>query len=631
MDSKDVEQLAVGAVKTVFAHVGSLAAYIDENDKTPVTDGRIDLHQPGKQRTNATRLGSIQVQVKGRVQKAKSRSGGKFRLKKETLNNFQSEDGVLLLVVDLNPSTRSQKCYYNNLSPFKIKKILRESKPESKSFSVSLKPLPTSDDELHRLVYYAWQSQKEADSVRFNPGRMAYPDGFRLVTSKKMDFSQPMSLDVMATDFTLFATYEDGGEVPIDGQLHVVPHGYLWRESELTFEAGVVKYHLPQHRQEGPDTHVYQLGECITYTRGKVAQGTAHNFHFKPAGSLASRRNAVEFMVALRESSSFAINGTRIKAPFGDQEGSSALDELREFISALCELFEYLSVDVRLIDLDELDDHRIDQLLWLHGIILQGVPAPVHDTWGRVQQPVGRWVLELATREDETTGTWVCEDIFGLPAKYQYLAETKENGETVKYNRITPYELLDHESLPQTLNLNLGEIEVHYEAIMDDPEWENLANSMVVRLIHAADRERARRDEFLDGAERLIEFVISRGSCTASGPQPQLKINWWQILARRDGLDQETVTAVRTLRTEIGSDADPQAIQALAACAVLLGERDEAAYQLGRLDDECRDTFMTWPIYSLMNPDESPVRDYYSPKDGEVLAFVDSGAVESLG
>ncbi|WP_336649105.1 hypothetical protein [Microbacterium sp. MMO-10] len=133
----EVEELAVAKVQSMIARCPHLKPFITTNDKTPLTDGHVDVYR-GLGRKNSDWHGRVSVQVKGRTRSTKRKAELAFGISRTDLQAFQADGGVLYFYVAVNAKG---KCvpYYALLSPFTIEYYLRQVPEEQESISVSFK------------------------------------------------------------------------------------------------------------------------------------------------------------------------------------------------------------------------------------------------------------------------------------------------------------------------------------------------------------------------------------------------------------------------------------------------------------------------------------------------------------
>jgi hypothetical protein len=196
---------------------------------------------------------------------------------------------------------------------------------------------------------------------------------------------------------------------------------------------------------------------------------------------------------------------------------------------------------------------------------------------GRILQPMGRWSFQLLVTQDSSDGKWLCRDLFHPELRQQFVVSGKDEAGELQISRVTPYEILEREHLPHTLNLHLENLVDAYNDVFEYPDTADYANATVLKLIWAADVVEIRKSEFLGAA---------------------LSLNNW-LLLKQGKLTQEQRLEVRALKGQASRQEIDDPILVGTACAILLRDEEEVAYCLGRLDEAQLTDFQSWPIWHL--------------------------------
>ena len=126
LKTKDIEELAISAVKSYFNTCALVSPHISDNDKTPDWDGTLDLYEKEKD-VRKNFFGSIGIQVKGKLVKDFK---GKTSYPVETvfLSNALNK-GFIFFVVEVKENGET-KIFYKTMAPIEIRgemsKIKRE-------------------------------------------------------------------------------------------------------------------------------------------------------------------------------------------------------------------------------------------------------------------------------------------------------------------------------------------------------------------------------------------------------------------------------------------------------------------------------------------------------------------------
>ena len=123
MNQKTIETIAVNAVKNSIVMSELLDEFIADNDKEPSWDGFVYIYEDNSKKKEKLK-GRIPVQVKGHVCENHSKEKISFLMSTVDLNNYLEDGGCILFVVYIGNNGLTNKIYYVELTPIKLRKIL---------------------------------------------------------------------------------------------------------------------------------------------------------------------------------------------------------------------------------------------------------------------------------------------------------------------------------------------------------------------------------------------------------------------------------------------------------------------------------------------------------------------------
>lgn len=588
----DIETLAIAEIERRIARCPHLKSFIAKNDKTPLTDGHVDLFKQTPQR-NSNWLGRVDVQVKGRSRPASQDDQRAYSIACADLRAFQSASGVLYFVGYVDPHTGDCDPYYALLSPFVIDAVLHKISDSQVSVSVRLRQVPSETERLEGLLHLALETKKQNPALGFDPVLANQIQGFTVTTAVPLDTGRPVTLDRNSMDYALVAHTAGGMSIPMPGEFALYPAEYGPQHTDVRVQAGSIVYEGGTITKLDDETHELKLANGLTLVFVGEAVPTIATVTLTLEQTLAGRLKALEFFTALQEIRQVCINESTVAL---DTLGSAVDTELSQHLAALRDLtvlFQHLGVDTGLVHLEQIDDAQSQQLSDLHrGFVLGEELHSADARPGRVLQKVGDWAILFLIKAGSSPQRWQVVDPFDPANRQQLVSMSDEEGAQPVV--VTAYELVEDQYLPTVLNIRLDEIVPAYEAIAAAETTHNVANLRVVRLLRAADACSARQEEFLDAAERLNEWLIQ-----AQGPDSYHLLNRWQILARRSDLPEEIRIEVRDLQREAARSGDKRSGQVELACALLLGDPEQVDYLTKFLPPEQFDEMRSWPIWTL--------------------------------
>lgn len=596
----NIERAAVTEINQLLEPCEHLEPLIDANDRTPLTDGHISLYSDSSDNHSKKNFrGRVDVQVKGQKSEDPSRLPN-YPVERADLEGYLKMTGVLFFVVAIRSRDKKKQAYYSILSPFTIANILAEMKPSQKGKSLPFRRLPSTPENIERIVDLAIKRGREDPQLGFEAVPQENVRGVTLYTTDDLDLSAPTILKRDELDFLVEIETEDGSRLLIDADIELIPHTYLPQQQEMNIESGGFKITAYQRRRTGPHTVENQLTDGITITLEHKGDKFRYTFTYTASDNLAQRLFDLGFINHWLDSQVLKIEGEVAPFPLTWLEEREKLDAELDLFRKIEQLFSTLRVDPRLISIEDVTDKQWGQLEMLYANMVEGEELTQQFTQpGRVLQPVGPWFIELIAQRGETPDHWNYHGLTDLEAGVFAMREPEEEGGRVL--AVTPYELIDPSRLHLTLNLRPDTIVEQYERIKEHENTYSMANRCVLQLIKAADLQLKRRTELLRMAQSLNDWLIDN-----DGNKPHHLVNQWQITAREKGLSKDDLKSIRQLRRHIRrSNPDPLAEL---GCSILLRDRPEVDDLYEELEDEQRSQLQKWPIWAVWNGRSTSLR-----------------------
>jgi hypothetical protein len=599
----NVELQAVTKIVSMVAKCPHLEPVIDSNDKTLLTDGHIDVHSSDSH-SKATFEGRVNVQVKGRKLSGHMKPPRTFAITKTDLLGYLKNQGVLYFVVFVNPKTHESLPTYSLLSPFKIQQLIREMGSQ-KQIGVRLKLLPSDPSRIEDIVRLALKSADEKPSMGIDLRQLEDLSRITVYTDGSLNLDAPVRLTRADYDFTLVFETSGGMVISVDEELVITPPEYVGEVTELIVTSGDFVFLNPTRRRVGMDTVELELSEGLKMQSSSTEQTSTGSLLLTMRKTLRERFNDIGFYLACLDGEAFSIDGVENRLEVATVKDLQDLREHFEYLRTLMSLCGHLGVDASLVDLEPLEGNRGRQLVGLHGVMIGGEEiSDAHHETGRILQPMGDWSLQLLVVQDSAEGKWLCRDLFDPKLGQQFVMSGEDEAGEPFIRRVTPYEIVEREHLPFTLNLHLDNLVSAYKDIFEYPVAANYANATVINLISAADIVPIRKVEFLNAAATLNDWLVSK-----EGNLPYHLINRWQIAARTEQLTREERFAIRSLKAQASKHEIDQPLLIETACAILLRDEEETAFCLGRLDETQLAMLQDWPIWGLRSPVDIPEDD----------------------
>lgn len=585
----DIEGKALSAVTGYLSEIENLKCYITGNDRTPLTDGHIDMHS-GTPVSNANLVGRIQVQVKGRFVSGKM-PVQTFRLDRTYLEGLRALHGAMLFVVSITASGDSTVSYVN-LHPVRIDELLRTSKTKSKSFGVPLKPVPSNPEEFVRALQVAHKANQASDSG-FDPELFQYVHKLNVVSANDLDFSRPFTLDTARDEVVVDFQTHGGFKTRLNGVISIQPNFEL-RKVDLK-SGSIVFQQVQLKRQDGPGI---SLSPNSALKLEFDFESAEPNFSIVliRTRSISDRLKALEFVRSLIHERQFQMDDyvVPLSSVF---EPVSGIELEIPFLSSLIACSTRLHFDIELIDLQKI---AVSQTLRMvcEAIASDGLIEGMESAPGKWFVDFGEWKILLFVSPSPTGSGMSWLDPFSPESNLELRMENLDAPNQPLIS-VTPYEVLEAGNLSTVLNLHLDNIVERYFRLSETDIALELASTKVLHLIAAADECPARSIEILTAARTLAYWVLEK-----SEGNYRMQINTWQIEARQGGLAKETLLEIRALRNEILLDRlTREDVLAVLAYSVLLRDQDDTEFWYNKLSENDREQFDSWPIAQLRKPE----------------------------
>ncbi len=594
----DIEQKAVGRVNEAILDCGHLKPYIASIDRVPLTDGHIDIHS-SQDHTKATFVGRVNVQVKGQTVKNLDRYSKTFPVKRVDLEGYHKEGGVLYFVVFMGERGQSTKVHYKVLTPYGIDELIRNMKPAQKSKTISLRKLPADPGRVEKILNVALQAKREVPGSQLDAGLLERITTLKLHTDGNIPLDEPTILDRTNQDFTIEFRTAGGMIGALDGQFEFVPEEYIRRQVDIPVTCGNFTFETPFRRRINKYLTEVELSPGLKLTVPETENSEANgSVSFTTQRYLENRYKDLGFLLECAATGEIlfgeAAAQIQVNQLLDDQE---ELESHFKFLTEFRELVVGVHGNPELVDLEALEQRRIQQLEHLKPMLLEGVERKQDfDRPMRLRQPIGEWNIELVFLEGKEPGEWRCVDLFSKelhPCFVKHDLDAPED-EPVAV-RVTPYDILEIEELGKCLNLNLELIVEAYEPFAIYPPTRVEANHTVLKLIQCADKIESRKAEFLLAAAHLNNWLIEN-----EGEEPQHLINELQLKYRTSQLDEEDMRKLRAVKREASRKTTALTSPIEVACAILMQDFEEAVECFELLDDKAQESMKTWPIWNLV-------------------------------
>ena len=590
----NIEQLAVNAVSDLIAKCASLDPLIESNDKTPMTDGHVDIYGDPKH-SNATLLGRVPVQVKGRTTNS-TKLKPSFLIDRDTLRFFRNSGGGVYFLVQVRKDFGSRVVFFVNLNPFRIDRMLQvQTKPGS--VSVAFEKLPEDSAGIEKIFKLALVQQKQGKTEGVDEHLLEGLRGITIHTIDELSSDKPTVLKLADSDFAVTIETEGGLQIPFDTDLTVFPASFAPREIDTVVQCGAVKYLSPTVWQSENKVVNFRLSDGLHIRARNIDGELSASIDLVPQGSLHSQLRALDFFLAAAHGEHLAIGDIRSDPESHTFAHALEVTEMRERIGRIVELFDAIGADEEMIGSVDWSDDDKHMLLALHDAFVLGRDvAATSDGLGHLGIPVGPFKIVAFVMSGATPGRLRVVNPFDPTKRAEFrLFQPKQGGGVKETINGTVYESLQIADVSSTLNLHLENIVQAYGDIEDQTVALLLANQMVLTLLSAADSvDGVKRKRLLVGAGSLSDWLVENGD-----DDSVYKINYWQTRRRLGSLSADDTVEIRTERRSVQrQDGDDARIRE-ACLSILLNDFGDLDAILDDLAEDQLERLHSWPIWAL--------------------------------
>ena len=591
LDNNAIETLSINAVKNSIVMCDYLSQFIADNDKEPSWDGAVYIYGD-KNKTKDKLKGRMPVQVKGTECSDFSKEEISFSMSTVDLRNYLYDGGCILFVVYIGNGGLTNKIYYAELTPIKLRQLLTEA-GEQGSKVVYLKPFPFDNNKKATIFLNCLQNcQKQASfkdgklfslkeleeqgllenivipfsGVGIDDPQTALVSNEVYLYAKVKGSSIPQPLDMIPEDIHTQQTVD--AAITIDDKL-------FYTEYKVIKSAGKV---------------VFRYGESLTMKFTDPDKPC--EIKYKNSDKIRVLAKDLDFTLSYLEKGVYQVNG--VDFPF-DYNGAN----LANFdIGKEKEHLDFAKKVVRLLDLlgcpDDIDINDMEAEDWrnLNRLIVAFIDKkPVSGLKSDLPpvccMKVGklRFVFYFKKCDDANKGKYEIFDFF----KTEFcVAFDGRNGEKLPISQFCILHTNDFLTLNNihfdVMLPSFQKAEHHYDTF-------NRANWFLLDLLSAYDQATGqRREKILKVCEDFSEWIIN-------APEDELDyqvrtLNRLQVVKRKRDFTLDEISSLYELVESRETREDCRV-----GAYLLLGQQQAAEIHFARLPEEEQNNFRNYPIY----------------------------------
>ena len=598
LDNKAIETLSVNAVKNSIVTSEFLDQYIADNDKEPSWDGFVYIYGD-KSKKKSNLKGRMPVQVKGTECDDHSKETISFSMTTVDLMNYLYDGGCVLFVVYLGNCGITNKIYYAELTPVKLRQLLEEAK-EQNNKTVHLKEFPSDNNKKATIFLNCLQNcQKQAS---FKEGKL-----LSLEELEEQGVLENIVIPVSAVGIT-------------DPQMALVKNEvYLYAKIKGSSIPQPVDF-IPQDVQtEQIIDALVTIDDKVFYTNYRIIKSAkeiivcygnsltirfyennqACKMNYKNSDRIRVLAKDLDFMLAYLNKGYFKVNDIRIPFDYDGMDSSNFdTEEEREHLDFAKDVVRVLNMlgcseDIDIKDMGDEDWRNLHRLV-IAFLEKKPVKGLKEDLPPVVCINVGKLKFAICLKKCEEKGTYEMYDFFKTDLSVAF----EDRNIVGKMLPISQFSILHEKDFLTLSNINFDVLLHSFQKVEHHYETFNRANWFLLDLLNAYDKAKGtRKEKILKACKDFSEWI-------SEAPEDELDyqiktLNKLQTIKRwRDfNIDEISVLYAMVESKDTREDC-------VVGAYLLLGIPQAAEIHFVKLSEEEQKNFKEYPIYHFWETEE---------------------------
>lgn len=580
MNSRQIEQIAVGAVKDIFLKNGLFNPCISENDREPIWDGFIYL-----QSKNQTTI-RIAVQVKGKTIKHIPNTPS-YQIRITDLHAYKRDGGILFFVVYITKT--GNFVYLAKLAPIDLRRYIQKANNQNK-VSIRLSPVNPGFSSLENDLRDFHRDCKK--QISFTDKKMlsieeASKHGYKITATVSGCKTKEEALSKLINQpVYLYAETGDNGiatEYPIGEQQYSVYGGTHVIENVKV--AGKV-YYTEYDIYKNKDAEIVSIGNfltiCIINKKIIFIKFDSNNYN------ISTRLHELVFLLECIKTKVICYGGNKVQVKSIPPSDYKEIEEEYKKWSRAKMLFDLMGVkdDVNIGDLSDEDAICLDLLG--QAIIDKKPISQDHELNPITIATIGKYNFLLFAIK-VSNGKYKIKEFF-KHAETLVFAYENSNGDKLISSPFTP--IFSNKDFTNVNNIDYSMIISSYEfASQYNPDIYNRATNDLLMALNTYDCLSTKNPMLLDAVKSLSKWILDK----AAKHKICHIINFYQIIKReRNFTSEEKDSLIDLLDSPDITNEEKTAIH------LLLENKTMAEIYFKKLSKEQQKLFISLPISFFM-------------------------------
>ena len=582
----NIEQEATNAVRTSIIRNPYLSAYVDENDKTPVWDGFVNVYRDKNPNHPKNSLfGRVPIQVKGKRMQNIMKDRIAHRVSKDDLRAFNSEGGVVFLVVLINDKYETQ-IYYNDLLPLDLARELNKV-AKKKSLSLDFRRIPTDEDDLANLfLNFVINRKKQSGTV--DDEKLYFNDWDNSLHSIEKYVFSCSAVDRSAKNpFEIFTTtpvylyMKPKGfniEIPVDR----IDNGVITANNLHTIgiDDDIVYSETSTVWQHGLPSIYFGKGWSLKFQKDKNNAYSKIDLNIKLSGTLDERIKDGEFLVAVIQKKYFMLNDLKLPLNGLLKKDVEKILGILDTLKSLKSILNSLNIKEDL-DLDELPDNEVWKIDFLFDINKETKRKLADKEYPLQRINIANLSILILMNENE--GKLRIEDYFSTKCHVRGSDKRSVN------HTISQFLLLKAEDLICS-NFVLENI---YDDVIKFNSWDGysgIVNNFLLEVIRAYDANKGKHEDLYQLGIKISQWLCEQADNFIH------RMNYLQLKKREERLSSNEI---KDLENELTKSEGDWSLKS--GILILLERISEVRAILEKQSLEDQLIFKNYPIFSLIS------------------------------
>lgn len=588
MTNRDIETLAINAVRDSITACDYLEAYLNDNDKTPSWNGEIFIYSSATKKKDCFR-GKLPVQVKGKMQNDLSRSEITYPVSIIDLRNFESVGGTMYFVVYISKADKiTRKIFYNDLKPVKLRHYLKNAR--GKSVNLKFKEFPLDSCYKANICLNLFEECIKQSSFKENI--LTLDDlASRNVTSIKMTYSgygeapNDILQPFLDNNVGLYVQLNNDGILyPVDTTDVAFQ---IQQKRNCSVKVGGQEYYSEILLERSANDLVIKIGKSFIIKY--ILPNRNIELKYKLTDSLRNAVVDMAFINALILTRELEVGCVKYFVPeevcakYNYEWAISRLRQLKDYVKALDAL--HVSKDLDLSKLSRADERNLNTLITA---FVKKIPVKNlnPDLPPICTMSIGKNIRVLlgVDRNKTDASLFRIYDVFSCSAPIQY----KSLELAGRLLPASPYSVLSADDYLVIDNIHYETLLATYKHLKkNNPIVPEIANRDMLIMLLAYDK--SHNAKLLDVAEDLARLILDDGTYECL-PYAHRLLNLLQVIKRKRELNADEMDQIYDI-SEDGSSF------LKIGAALLLDDMRGAKRLFAKLSDQEQKMFKTYPIY----------------------------------